>query len=411
MNARRLLALAVLLVILATSALAQAPAVATPDTLGMSAERLQRINTVMRDYVERGRIGGTVSLVLRGGRMAHLDAAGWLDRERQVPMRPDSIFRAASMSKAVTSVAVVMLIEEGRLMLGEPVSRYIPAFKDSTVAVPGPAGRFGVVPARREITIRDLLTHTAGISYGQAPSLAADQYKAAGVQGWYFADKAEPVAAVIDRLAKLPFDAQPGERYVYGFNTDILGVVVEKVSEKKGRLAVVYAATPEGGLVRAPEGPAGQGDYVDGPRACFSGGAGLLTTASDYARLLQMLLNGGELDGVRLLSPLSVELMTSNHVGTLYQEGNFGFGLGFEIVVDAGRAARPAAPGSYGWGGAYHSRYFVDPREKMVGVFFSQILPSRGLDLQDKWRVLAYQAITGPVPAEGTGTARARGRK
>jgi CubicO group peptidase (beta-lactamase class C family) len=375
---------------------------------------------------------------MRGGKVAHLDAAGWLDREQQIPMRPDTIFRAASMSKAVTSVAVVMLIEEGRLMLGEPVSRYIPAFKDSTVAVPGPAGRFGVVPARREITIRDLLTHTAGISYGQAPSLAADQYKAAGVQGWYFADKPEPVAAVIDRLAKLPFDAQPGERYVYGFNTDILGVVVEKVSgltldrffqtrifdplkmadthfflppEKKGRLAVVYAATAEGGLVRAPDGPTGQGDYVDGPRACFSGGAGLLTTASDYARLLQMLLNGGELDGVRLLSPLSVELMTSNHVGALYQEGNFGFGLGFEIVVDAGRAARPAAPGSYGWGGAYHSRYFVDPREKMVGVFFSQILPSRGLDLQDKWRVLAYQAIVGPVPADSGGTAGAGRRR
>ncbi len=436
MNARRVLSLAALCVVLSSSALAQA--LAPPEALGLSAERLGRLNAVMRDYVQRDRIGGTVSLLMRGGKVVHLEAAGWLDREQQVPMRPDTIFRAASMSKAVTSVAAVMLIEEGRLMLGEPVSRHIPSFKETTVAVPGPAGRFGVVPARREITIRDLLTHTAGISYGQAPSPAADQYQAAGVQGWYFADKAEPIAAVIDRLAKLPFDAQPGERYVYGFNTDILGVVVEKVSgmpldrffqtrifdplkmvdthfflppEKKGRLAVVYAATPEGGLVRAPEGPTGQGDYVDGPRACFSGGAGLLTTASDYARLLQMLLNGGELDGARLLSPLSVELMTSNHAGALYQDGNFGFGLGFEIVVDAGRAARPASPGSFGWGGAYHSRYFVDPREQMVGVFFSQILPSRGLDLQDKWRVLAYQAITGPVPAEGAGTVRATRRK
>ena len=167
---------------------------------------------------------------------------------------------------------------------------------------------------------------------------------------------------------------------------------------KKDRLAVVYAATTDGRLVRAPDGADGQGAYVDGPRACFSGGAGLLTTASDYARLLQMLLNGGELDGVRLLSPLSVELMTSNHVGTLYQDGNFGFGLGFEIVETPGKAGRPAAPGSYGWGGAYHSRYLVDPREQMVAVFFSQILPSGGLDLQDKFRVLTYQAITGPVP-------------
>jgi CubicO group peptidase (beta-lactamase class C family) len=428
MKTRRLLIAVALLVALASSAPAQGLLPAPPEAAGMSGERLARLTAVMRDYVDRGRIGGTVSLVARDGKIVYLEAAGWQDRENKVAMRPDTIFRAASMSKAATSIAIVMLMEEGKLMLGDPVSRYIPSFKETTVAVPPPpgtpgTGRFGVVPARREITLRDLLTHTAGISYGQAPSLAAERYKAAGVQGWYFADKKETIADVIDRLAKLPFDAQPGERYVYGFNTDILGVVAEKVSgllldeffrtrifeplkmadtsfflppEKKGRLSVVYAAMPDGSLARAPEGAEGQGDYEDGPRMCFSGGAGLLTTASDYARMLQMLLNGGVLDGVRLLSPTSVELMTLNHAGTLYQDGAFGFGLGFEVVVDAGRAGRAGSPGSYAWGGAYHSRYFVDPREKMVGVFFSQILPARGLDLTDRFRVLAYQAVVGP---------------
>ena len=194
MKTRRLLIAVALLVALASSAPAQGLLPARPEAAGMSGERLARLTAVMRDYVDRGRIGGTVSLVARDGKIVYLEAAGWQDRENKVAMRPDTIFRAASMSKAATSIAIVMLMEEGKLMLGDPVSRYIPSFKETTVAVPPPpgtpgTGRFGVVPARREITLRDLLTHTAGISYGQAPSLAAERYKAAGVQGWYFADK------------------------------------------------------------------------------------------------------------------------------------------------------------------------------------------------------------------------------
>jgi CubicO group peptidase (beta-lactamase class C family) len=431
MNVRRLVVVLLLVCGLASTSLAQVQPLVVPESVGMSAERLARLDAVMKDYTDRGRIGGTVTVVMRGGKLVNLGAAGWLDRENKVPMRPDAIFRAASMSKAITSIAAVMLMEEGRLVLTDPVAKFIPSFAETTVAIPLPAGapgtgRYGIVPAKRPITIRDLLTHTAGISYGQPPMLAADRYKAAGVQGWYFADKSEPIATVVDRLAKLPFDAQPGERYVYGFNTDILGVVVERASglpldqffksrifdplkmsdtsfflppEKKNRLATVYAVADDGSLVRAPEGASGQGTYVDGPRACFSGGAGLLTTASDYARMLQMLLNGGELDGVRLLSPMSVELMTSNAVGALYQDGNFGFGLGFEIVLTPGQSQRLAAPGSFGWGGAYYSRYLADPREKIIAVFFSQVMPARGLDLQEKFRNLAYQAIVGPIPA------------
>jgi CubicO group peptidase (beta-lactamase class C family) len=321
----------------------------------------------------------------------------------------------------------MMLVEEGKIGLADPVSKYIPAFKKTTVAVPAPAGAVAgtpvsAVPAKREITIRDLLTHTSGISYGSGP--AQDQWKAAGIQGWYFADRAEPVSAVVERMAGLPMDAQPGEKFVYGYSSDILGVVVEKVSAasladvferritgplgmvdthfylppaQKDRLAAVYAAK-DGKIERATDPKTGQGHYVEGARLAFSGGAGLLSTARDYGRLLQMLLNGGELDGVRLLSPKTVELMTVNHVGSLYSEGNLGFGLGFEVLENLGKAGRYGSVGGFGWGGAYFTTYWVDPQEKLVAVFMTQLLPSGGSDLQQKFRALVYQSIVGPPP-------------
>ena len=418
-----------LVVHLATQAAAQALAPAKPEAVGLSSERLARITTTTRRYVDDGRVAGVVTLVARGGKLAHLEAVGQADREAGVPMRPDTIFRIASMSKAVTSVAAMILVEEGRLALADPVSRYIPAFKKTTVWVAPPAGAvagtpLSAVPAKREITVRDLLTHTAGISYGWGA--AEPQYKAANVLGWYFADKAEPIAASIERLAALPFESQPGEKYVYGFNTDVLGVVVEKASgssldeffrtrifaplrmtdthfylppAEKARLAAVYSAKEGGSLERAPDPGMGQGAYVDGPRQAFSGGAGLLSTARDYARFMQALLNGGELDGVRILSPKTVELMTSNHVGTLYNEGRTGFGLGFEVVEHLGRAGRYGSVGEFSWGGAYYTSYWADPQEKLVGVFLAQLLPSGGLDLQGKFRTLVYQSIVGPPPA------------
>jgi CubicO group peptidase (beta-lactamase class C family) len=420
----------------AAPATAQRLPAAPPGELGLSAERLERLSRTMREYTEGGRIAGVVTLVARDGRVAHLEAFGSRDLEREAPMQVDTIVRIASMSKAVTSVAVLMLMEEGKLLLGDPVAKFMPAYASTRVAVPPaePGGRVEVVPAKRQITIRDLLTHTAGISYGAGPTEA--QYKAAGIWMWYFADKDEPIGPIMERLAALPFDAQPGERYVYGFATDILGAVVEKASgqsldeffrtrifeplkmtdthfflppEKRSRLATVYAAREGGGLERAPDPLRGQGDYVDGPRKAYSGGAGLLSTASDYARFLQMLLNGGELDGVRLLGPKTVELATSNHVGTLFNEGRTGFGLGFEVVEHLGRAGRPGSVGEVGWGGAYYTSFWVDPEEKLVAVFLSQLLPSGGLDLQAKFRALVYQSIVGPpsgapVPLQ-TGTA------
>jgi CubicO group peptidase (beta-lactamase class C family) len=401
-----------------------------PEALGVSSERLRRLRQFARETVEGGQVAGLVTLVARGGQVIHLEAAGDADREAKRPMQTDTIFRIASMSKAVTSVAVMMLAEEGRLTLRDPVSRFIPAFANTTVAVAAPAGAVSgspvsVVQAKRPITLRDLLTHTSGISYGDGPAAAA--YKEASVHGWYFADKPEPIALYVDRLARLPFDAQPGERYVYGFSTDVLGVVVEKASgqaldaffrdrifgplgmkdtsfflpaEKRLRLAVVYGGERDGPLVRGGEtGPDGQGAYVDGPRACFAGGAGLLSTALDYARFLMLLEGGGALDGVRLLSPKTVELMTANHVGTLFDDGRAGFGLGFEVMEHVGKTGQVGSAGQFGWGGAYYTDYFADPRERLVAVFMTQMRPRKDRDLQAAFRTLVYQSIVAPAPA------------
>ena len=394
----------------------------------MAPERLARITSTMKDLVDQGRLAGTVTLVARNGKVVYHEAAGRRDIEKNVPMTTDTLFRIASMSKAVTSVAIMMLVEEGRVHLDDPVSRFIPSFARTTVVVPPPSGTSttqiattaGTAPAVRPITIRHLLTHTAGVSYGSGNAFEAE-YRAANVIGWYFADKNEPIATTIDRLAKLPMDSQPGDKYVYGFNTDILGVVVEKVSGQTladfmsariftplkmsstgfyvdpvqaDRLATVYSISPAGAAIaKAPEPGTGQGNYVVGPRMSFSGGAGLVSTASDYARFLQMLLNGGVLDGARLLSPKTVELMTSNHVGPLYSNGNFGFGLGFEITEHVGRSGRPGSVGEYGWGGAYHTKFWVDPVEKLVVVFMTQLLPSAGSDAHVTLRQLIYSSI------------------
>jgi len=422
------------LLLVASALLAEAPAATTPEFVGLSSERLQRLSAAMQRYVDEGRVAGIVTYVARNGRVAHLEAFGKADVESGRPMKTDTVFRIASQTKAFTSVAVMMLVEEGKIGLADPVSRFIPAFAKTTVALPPPpAGTAAdspasVVSAKRPITIRDLLTHTAGIGYGDGP--AAAQWQAAGIQGWYLADRGEPVSAVVERMAALPMDAQPGERFVYGYSADILGVVVERASgltlaeffrqritaplglidtqfylppAQRDRLAAVYAVV-DGRIERATDPRTGQGQYVDGPRVAFSGGAGLLSTARDYGRFLQMLLNGGELDGVRLLGPKTVELMTVNHVGSrlaeVWDRPGRGFGLGFEVVEDVGQTGRHGSVGVFGWGGAYHTMYWVDPQERLVALLMTQLLPAGDSDLHETFRTLVYQAIVGP-PAAG----------
>jgi CubicO group peptidase (beta-lactamase class C family) len=392
---------------------------------GVALDRLARIDRFLQEYVDSGRVGGAVALVLRDGQPIYQKTVGWLDRESNRAMTQDAMFRIASQSKAITSTAVLMLVEEGKIALGDTLSRFIPAFAHTTVASRADSGRT-VVPATRQITIKDLLTHTAGISYGTDASVrqqyAAKALGPAAGNGWYTADKSEPICTTMERLASLPFVAQPGEAFVYGYNTDILGCVVERASglpldefirtritgplgmsdtyffvpaAKRARLVTVYANDSTGRLVRAPNGPKGQGDYVDGPRRSFSGGAGIVSTARDYARFLQMILNRGELDGVRILSPKMIDVMTSNQI-TVYDRPGRGFGLGFETVDRLG-ADGLASVGSFSWGGAYGSNYKVDPTERLVIVFMINQLPLR-TDIASKFPTLVYQALVDAAP-------------
>ncbi len=409
---------------------AHAQATSAAKRLGFSPERLARVDRFLQQYVDSNQIGGAVALVLRDGQPVYERAVGWSDKEEGRRMAPDAIFRIASQSKALTSAAILMLVEEGRIALGDPVSRFIPAYARTTVALVADSGR-APVPAKRQITIEDLLTHTAGISYGTDGFVAA-RYSAKGLGpaagwGWYTADKDELICATMERLATVPFVGQPGEAWVYGYNTDILGCVVERASgipldefirsritaplgmkdtwfflpaSQRARLATVYTTdgTAPPHLVRAPNGPRGQGDYVDGPRRSFGGGAGLVSTARDYARFLEMIRNRGELNGVRYLSPKMVDLMTTNQVGTLYRAGQ-GFGLGFQTVERLG-ADGLASVGSFGWGGAYASTYMVDPTEQLVIVFMINQLPNRS-DVASKFPTLVYQALVAPKGGAG----------
>ena len=362
-----------------------------------------------------------MALVLRNGKPVYERAFGWSDKEAGRRMTTNTIFRIASQTKAITSAAILALVEEGKIGLTEPVGHFIPTFTKTTVAEKD-GNKIKTVPAKRAITIKDLLTHTAGISYGRESHISA-LYEAKGLgpaagNGWYTADKQEPICETMERLGTLPFVSQPGEAFVYGYNTDILGCVVEKASgmpldefvrtriteplgmrdthffvppAERERLAAVYASGSDGLIVRAPDGAKGQGSYVDGPRKSFAGGAGLTSTARDYARFLEMIRNGGALGGVRILAPRTVELMTTNQSGTLRLIDGLGFGLGFE-TVDRYGASGMAAVGAFGWGGAYGTNYQVDRQSHMVIVLMIQLMPN-STDIQQKFSTSVYQAL------------------
>ncbi len=409
-------------IVVVLAALVLLPASASLQTrTGLAPDRVGVIDSGLQRYVDDNRVAGLVALVLQDGKPVYEKAIGWADKEAGRRMTPDTIFRIASQTKALTSVAIMQLIEEGRLSLGRRAGDFIPTFAKTTVATGKKGATVVTVPARRPITIRDLLTHTAGISYG-TDALVAELYKAKGLGpaagfGWYTADKEESVCTTMERLGTLPFVAQPGERWVYGYNTDILGCIVEKVSgmpldeyvrtritaplgmkdtrffvdaADRARLSAVYSSQ-DGSYVRAPDGARGQGHYADGPRKNFAGGAGLLSTALDYARFLEAIRLGGTVDGVRLLSPRTVRLMATNQVGTLHSANGLGFGLGFE-TTDRYGANGMQSEGSFGWGGAYGSVYRIDPDARLVLVLMLQMIPN-STDIREVFPNLVYQAL------------------
>jgi CubicO group peptidase (beta-lactamase class C family) len=398
---------------------------ATPAAAGFSAERLQRIDKTLQDYVDKGRMNGAVALIIRNGKIAYYKSVGY-DKDAQTPLKKDAIFRIASQTKAITSVAVMMLYEEGKLMLDDPISRYIPEF-----AKPGVLDKFNkadttytTVPAKREVTIRDLLTHTSGIGYAQIGSPEANAiYAKAGVVGGIGVGKIL-LADKMKILAKQPLFHQPGEKFTYGLNTDVLGYLVEVLSgmslddffhkrifeplgmkdtyfylpkEKYNRLAMLYTedtATGRAVPMSARIGINGEfnRDYPASEGTYFSGGGGLSSTIYDYAVFLQMLLNGGTYNGQRILSRNSVRMMTMNQIGNISRGPNK-FGLGFGITTEEGSAILPTQEGTFEWGGMFATTYWVDPKEKLVALVYRNIYPTKWGSLGNLYKVLVYQAI------------------
>ena len=422
----------ILVLLLAAGLSAQQPSplpTAAPDRVGISSERLDRMHRGMQAIVDRHEAGGIVTLVARDGKVADVHAVGFQDVGSNRPMRPDTIFRIASMSKPITSVAVMMLYEEGKLQLTDPVSKYIPAFKTQRVVNAVDAGTVNFVPARRDITIRDLLTHRSGLSYGfldGGPVGAA--YRASGVSDGLTVTTGS-LAENIDKLAAAPLLSQPGAEWHYSLSTDVLGRVVEVVGgvpfdvflrdrifkplgmtdtsfdvadAKWSRLATVYTSDGAGGI-RAMADPEtfantvmSPSAYYKSPKRYFSGGAGLTSTIQDYARFAQMLSNGGALDAVRLLSPKTVELMTMSHTADLPSGGLLGaggqFGLGFRITADLAATQTLGSTGIYGWSGIYGTNFWVDPKEHLTGLVMVQRYP--GATVAAAFQTLVYQALT-----------------
>ena len=395
-----------------------------PEAVGLSTERLSRIDKVMEAHIAQQKIAGGVTLLARHGKIAHLGVYGMMDVEAEKPMAPDTIFRIASMTKPITSVAVMMLYEEGHFRLNEPVSKFIPAFKEMFVLLPESADEgTPPVPATRQITIWNLLTHTDGLTYHWNDRLGP-QYTAANITHGLLQDEST-LAEKMKVLATIPLLHHPGEEYEYGLSIDLLGYLVEVVSgmsldqffserifkplgmkdthffipdAKRERIATVYERTKDGPITRKSKEPTVDGSLIystdypyNGPRTYFSGGGGLVSTVSDYVRFAQMMLNGGKFDGVRLLSRKTVELMTTNQLAKM--DVDFGFGLGFGVVRDESDLNEIGSVGRFGWGGFFFTNFFIDPQEQMIGIFMCQLHPSGGLDLGEKIRILCYQAI------------------
>jgi len=395
------------------------------EDVGLSSSRLGRIRDWMQALVDRQKLAGLITVVSRRGQVALMHACGKADLARDKAMRPDTIFRIYSMTKPLTSTAIMMLYEEGRFQLDDPITRFLPAFRNMRVYVSGARGKYESEPAQRDITFRDLLSHTSGLTYGFMEASPVDaMYREAGVD---FQTHKGSLKDVVELAAGLPLIAQPGSEWNYSISTDVLGYLVEVISgqpfdrflhervmaplgmvdtsfhvpaDKVGRFAANYGPD-EGGGLKQIEDPT-RNRFLS-PRLC-SGGGGLLSTAADYMRFCQMMLNKGELDGTRLLGRKTVELMTSNHLkGDMADMGQprfsestytgIGFGLGFSVMLDPAKAQILGTPGEFAWGGAASTAFWVDPAEEMYVLLLTQLMPSSTYPIRRELRVLSYQAI------------------
>ena len=382
---------------------------ARPEAAGLAADRLARITSAMQADLEAGRIPGALAVIARKGKIAYLESVGWADREQRKPIRPDTIFRIYSMTKPIVSAGLMMLYEEGKFSLKDPVSRYIPQLAKLKVWEGGAA-----VPAKREITIQDLLRHTAGLTYGFFSEGPVDEmYK-----------DVKPLDApnlddFITRLAKLPLRQQPGSLWHYSVAVDVQGKLIEVLSgmpldrylaerifrplamadtgfavppAKRHRFAQMYVAGKQG-LELAPASSSAR--FFDEGHKFFSGGGGLVSTASDYLAFCQMMLNGGQLNGIRLLSRKTVELMTADHLsGIAGRNGTgYGFGLGVAVHTDVAGSGLNGSTGEYNWSGLAGTRFWVDPKEQLIGLYLIQVLPPRNPDPGVMFKQLVYQSI------------------
>ena len=380
---------------------------ASPEEVGMSAERLQRVGALMQRNIDQDLLAGTVTLIARHGKVAHLEAQGFNHKEAGDTMATDDIFVIMSMTKPIVTVALMMLYEEGYFLLDDPITRWLPAYADKTVRQTVD-GRTVTEPAASPVTVRQILSHTSGLSI-----------RPPGPRGGRAGARPATLSEAVDRAADVPLAFHPGTEWQYGASTDYVAILVEKISgmslddflrerifeplgmddthynipdSKVDRIAAVYRPTGPSNTIELFRAATPRP-----PTRYFGGQAGLNSTAADYFRFHQMMLNGGELDGVRLLSPRTVSLMASNHVGDklVYVRGpGYGFGLGYGIVMDPGQATDHLSPGSFLWGGAWGTVAWIDPVEDMLGILMMQITSYRHLTVRQDFSTVASQAIT-----------------
>jgi len=404
---------------------------ARPETVGMSSERLQRLDRVMQMYIDSGKQAGVAVLIARNGKIVHHKAFGYDNLAKKTPLRRDGIFRIASQTKAITSMGVLMLYEEGKFLLDDPISKYIPAFKTMTVLdkFNEKDSSFTTIPAKRDITIRNLLTHTSGIGYPTIGTKEANAIYAKYKIPSGIGTPNENLADAIDRLAKLPLLSQPGERWTYSVSIDVLGRLIEVVSgqtldqflrtslfeplgmndtffylpaPKHNRLTTLYTEDASKKTILYPAQGGLDPNYPNQPGTFYAGGAGLNSTLLDYAVFLQMVMNGGEYNGKRILSPTTIKLALMNQIGDL-NVGASKFGLGFSLSTAKSAARLPVSEGAFEWGGYFGTNYWGDPKEGIVALVYTQKVPNSFGDLNDKFRVMVYQAIT-ELKSSGTGT-------